>query len=368
MEPRHPCKRNDRRLTKLPSIALLYSPAMRISWIDDLFKIGSLPGARTVTVRMIVAVGIPLLGGVLLGHPAAAVVGGCTALFVTLSDIGDTARVRFGTMCAGWLAIVAGGTLGHMLGGTPHANELVVLCSALLAGWASGAHPGIAAVTRFFAVAAAAATGMRYPDPDVLLSLAVGGATALAAALAAWRWSGIPADQNVMDWRAGVRRAFAGVDAGARYTICYAGAAATALYAASWLGVNDPYWATLCVLMVMRREGTASITLAIHYAVGTMVGVIVAALILRLVEVPLALAALATLVAALARVGFSLNPALGFMAFTMFLLIVVQIIGVSTGHAPHLLYARVYDVAVGCVLALVGTLAATYPRVTPKNS
>ncbi len=348
-------------------IALIYSPAMRISWFDDLFKIGSLPGARTVTVRMVVAVGIPLVGGVLLGHPAAAVVGGCTALFVTLSDIGNTERVRLGTMCAGWFCIAAGGTLGHVLGGTPNANELVVLVSALLAGWASGAHPGIAAVTRFFAVAAAAATSMRYPDPDVLLSLGVGGATAIAAAVAAWRWSGIPADQNVMDWRAGVRRAFDGVDAGARYTLCYAGAAATALFAASWLGVNDPYWATLCVLMVMRREGTASILLAVHYAVGTMVGVIVAALILHVVKIPLALAAIATLVAAMARVGFALNPALGFMAFTMFLLTVVQLIGISTGVIPHLLHARVYDVAVGCLLALAGTVAATYPRLAPRS-
>ena len=45
-------------------------------------------------------------------------------------------------------------------------------------GWASGSHPGIAAITRYFAVAAAAATGMRFADPDVLASVAAGGASA----------------------------------------------------------------------------------------------------------------------------------------------------------------------------------------------
>lgn len=153
-----------------------------------------------------------------------------------------------------------------MLGGTPNANEAVVLISALVAGWASGAHPGIAAVTRYFAVAAAAATGMQFSDPDVLLSLVVGGVTAFAAALAAWKWSGIPTDTNVMDWRTGV-----------------------------------------------RREGTVSLELTIQNAAGTIAGVLIAAAIL-----------------------------------------------------PHLLGARIYDVVVGCVLAVAGTLTATWPRPTPK--
>ena len=335
---------------------------MDFSWYRDLYKIGSLDGARTVTLRMVAAVGIPLIGGVLLGHPGAAVAGGTTALFVTMSDIGVTPRVRLSTMFAGWLAIACGGTLGHVLGGTPNANEFVVLLSALVAGWASGAHPGIAAVTRFFAIATAAGVGMHFADADVLAFIAIGGASALAAAAAAWRWSGISADTNVMDWRAGVRRAFAGADAGPRYTLCYGAAAAVALFAASWLGVSDPYWATLVVLMVMRREGTVSIELTIQYVAGTVIGVTVAAAILHWFFDPLVLAMVATLVAGSARVGFSVNPSLGFMSFTMYLLLVVHVMEVGAGVTPHLFGARIYDVCVGGALALAGTLAATYPR------
>ena len=335
---------------------------MNFSWYRDLYKIGSLAGVKAVAVRVTLAVGIPLLGGVLIGHPAAGVAGGATGLFVTLSDIGTTRGVRLGTMFAGWLAIVGGATLGHLLSGTPYGRESVVLLCALVAGWASGSHPGIAAVTRFLAIAAAAGAGMHFTDPDVLLSLVIAGVTAFIAALIVWKIFGIPSDDNVMDWHAGVRRAFSGADAGIRYTLCYGAAAALSLFAATWLGVKDSYWATLVVLMVMRREGIASLELTIHYAAGTIVGVIVAAGILHWVEQPLALAVLATLVAALIRIGFAMNPSLGYMAFTMFMLFIASIILLSAGVAPHLLEARIYDVTVGCVLALAGTLAASYPR------
>jgi hypothetical protein len=78
---------------------------------------------------------------------------------------------------------------------------------------------------------------------------------------------------------------------------------------------------------------------------------------------------LATLVAALARVGTAINPALGFMAFTMFLLFAVHaILTGDGGSAPHLLETRLYDVTVDCIIALVGTLAATYPRFTPRQN
>jgi uncharacterized membrane protein YccC len=171
-----------------------------------------------------------------------------------------------------------------------------------------------------------------------------------------------------MDWRVGVRRAFLGAGAGIRFTLCYGAAAAVALFAAATLRVYDPFWATLVVLMVMRREGIASLELTIHYAVGTMGGILLGAAILHLHEGPMTLALLATLVAALARVGAAVNPALGFAAFTMFLLFCVHaILATGAGSAPHLLETRLYDVTVGCIIALLGTLVATYPRVKPAR-
>jgi Fusaric acid resistance protein-like len=340
---------------------------MNATFYRDLYKIGSATRATAVVFRVAVAVGIPMIGGVSLGHPHAGVAGGATALFVTFSDIGQTPRVRFATMFIAWAAIVAGGVIGHSLGATPYDKAIVVLLCALLAGWASGSHPAVAAITRFFAVAAAAGTGMHFGDPDVLFCMALGGTTAFASAFFVWEWFKIPSDDNLMDWRAGVRRACRGADAGIRFTLCYGAAAAVALFAASSLRVSDPFWATLVVLMVMRREGIASLQLTIHYAVGTFLGVLLSAAILSLGENAITLAVLATLVAASARVGMAINPALGFMAFTMFLLFAVHATLAGGGSDPGLLGTRIYDVTVGCVIAFIGTLAATYPRFAPPQ-
>jgi hypothetical protein len=333
----------------------------------DLYRIGSVAGIKAVLFRATVSVALPLVGGVLLGHPAAAVTGGATAFFVTMSDIGNRAELRLGTMFAGWLLILAGGLAGHVLGNTPYSREAIVLLAALIAGWASGSHPGIAAVTRYFAVAAAAGACLHFRDPDVLLNVLLGGASAIVTALAAWHWFGIPSHENYMDWRAGVRRACHGVNAGVRYTLCYGASAAVALFAATALGVKEPFWATLVVLMVMRREGIACLELTIHYALGTILGVVLSAALMRFVSDPLALAALATLAAAGARVGFALNPSLGYVAFTTFIMLIEQVLAGSGAGVPHLLETRLYDVSVGALLALAGTIATIYPRIAPAR-
>jgi Fusaric acid resistance protein-like len=215
---------------------------------------------------------------------------------------------------------------------------------------------------RFFALAAAAATGLRFSDPHVLLSVACGGASAFASAYLTWRCFGTPPCDNVMDWRSGVRRAFQGAGAEIRFALCYSAAAGVALFAPSRLGIKHSFWATLVILMVMRREGTASFRLTLHYALGTVLGVLVAGVFLRFADTPPTFAVLATAVAVFSRVGFAINPSLGYMSFTMFALAGVHLIAAHGTLPPHLLKTRLYDVTIGCILALVGTLAATYPR------
>jgi uncharacterized membrane protein YccC len=160
-----------------------------------------------------------------------------------------------------------------------------------------------------------------------------------------------------MDWRAGVRRALAGTDAGPWFAICYAVACAIALLAAGGLGVARPYWATVTVMMVMRREGLLSLKLVVQYMVGTLAGILAAAALQWAFPAPLALALLATAFAAFARFGMALNPGLGFAAFTVFFLLAVDLAVAGSALAAHLLSNRFYDVAVGCAIALAGTLA-----------
>jgi uncharacterized membrane protein YccC len=254
--------------------------------------------------------------------------------------------------------MIAGAALGAMLGGTTYADEAVVLVAALVAAWVSASNPGIAAVARFAAVATATGAGLQFGDPRIAAAAAGGGAFAILVTIVAWRLVRAAPQDNPMDWRAGVRRALTGADAGPWFAVCVAVAAALALFAAERLGVERPYWATITVMMVMRREGLESLKLVLHYMAGTLAGIALAAAVGATVQPPLVLALLATAFAASARLGFALNPALGFAGFTAFFMIAVDLALASSGAAPHLLSARLYDVAVGCALALAGTLAA----------
>jgi len=333
------------------------------NWYSDLFRIDSSRISVLLFVRVAIAVGAPLLGFALAGHRTAAVAAGATALFVSLSDIGRTRRGRAGTMALTTVVILLGGFIGDKYGLTTFADETLILASAFVAGWVSNSHPGISAVARFAALATAAGVGMQVTDPVAAAAVLVGGAGAIGVAYAMWLMDDIAPDENFMDWEAGVRRAFAGKDAGLWFALCYAVACALSLLVAEQLGVHNPYWATFTVIMVMRREGMVSLNLVILYMLGTIAGVPAAALLAQLSNgYPLAQIALATIAAAFARLGFALNAALGYLAFTMFVVLIVELAQESSVPPSALVLTRLYDVGVGCVIALIATLIAGVGR------
>lgn len=328
-------------------------------WLRDLFRIDPSQISVLLFVGVAIAVAVPLLGFALAGHPSAAVAGGATALFVSLSDIGRTPRGRAGTMVLTAVFMLLGGFIGDKFGGTTLADEVLILASAFVAGWVSNSHPGIAAITRFTALATAAGVGMQIADPVAAAAVLVGGTSAICLALTSWSLhDGLP-DKSFMDLNAGVKRAIAGTGAGPWFAICYASACAFSLFAAEQLGVDNPYWATFAVIAVMRPEGMLSLKLVIHYMVGTIVGVPAATLIAQLAsDYELVHIALAAIVAAVGRLGFALNAALGYLALTVFVILIVEIVRESSVPPYALVLTRLYDVSVGCAIALVGTLIA----------
>jgi Fusaric acid resistance protein-like len=332
---------------------------MPSGWTNDLFKLGPGPLPLAVALRVGAAVGVPLLGGVAMGNVLPGVIAAACALLVTLADIGTTRVTRVGNMVAAGFAILAGGAAGALLGGTTYADEALVFLSAFIAGWVSASHPGIAAVARFCAVATAVGAGMEFTDPWVAFAGFAGTAIAITSAFLDWWLFGLPPQQNLVDWRAGLRRALDGTGAGPRYAMCYAVTACVALLVAELLGVSRPYWATVAVLLVMRREGTVSLQMIVQYMIGTLAGILLAALIVRLIPALPVIALIAVACAASSRLALALNPALGFMGFTAFFMLALDVALKGEATHIHLLSTRLYDVAIGCLLALFGTLVAT---------
>jgi Fusaric acid resistance protein-like len=327
-------------------------------WTHDLFTLGPAPHPLAVTLRFGVAVGVPLISGLATGNILAGVIAAVCALLATLADIGTTRAVRVGTMFSAGLAILAGGTTGSLLGGTTYADEALVLLSAFIAGWVSASHPGVAAVARLCAVATAVGAGTQFADPRIALAAIAGTSIAIATAFLDWWLFGLPAEENLVDWRVGLRRALGGVGAGPRYALCYATTAGVALFVAKSLGVNRPYWATIAVLVIMRREGTVSLKMIVQYMAGTLAGILAAALVVHLVSVLGVIALIAVACAAFVRVGLALNPALGFMGLTAFVMLAIETALQAEAAHVQLLSTRLYDVSVGCLLALLGTLVA----------
>lgn len=331
------------------------------NWHRDLFSIDASQISALLFVRVAIAVGSPLLGFALAGHRTAAVAGGATAFFVSLSDIGRSRRGRVGTMALTTVCMLLGGCIGDLFGGTTLADETLIVASAFIAGWVSNSHPGIAAVARFTALATAAGVGMQIADPVAILAVLLGGASAIGTAYAVWLIYDTPPDEKFMDWTAGAKRALAGSDAGLWFAICYAGACAFSLFAAEQLGVKNPYWATFAVIAVMRPEGLVSLRLVIHYMVGTTAGVPSASVLAQASsDYELAHIALAAIAAAFGRLGFALNAALGYLAFTVFLILIVELARDSPVPPSALVLTRLYDVSVGCIIALAGTLIAGF--------
>jgi hypothetical protein len=326
--------------------------------LNDLFKIAPGPVPLLLFVRVALGVGVPLVGFTLAGQPLAAVAGGATAMFVNLCDVGSTRRGRVGMMLLGLLAIAVGGVVGDKFGGSTGVDELLVITSAFVAAWVSNSQPGLATIARFGAVATAAGVGMQISNPLAVGAIVAGGLWAIGVGQAIAWLNGLPADRDDMDWRAGLRRALSGADAGPRFAVCAALAAAAALFAADSLGISSPYWATLTVIMVMRREGMVSLKLTLQYIAGTLLGIPLAAGLWLVAGSQLLVALLATAAAASSRLGMAVNPSLGFASMTIFMVLASDLVRHDIDGPAPLVAARLYDVGLGGALALVGTLLA----------
>lgn len=329
-----------------------------LDWKSDVFSIARVPLPIATAVRVGAACGVPLFAGVPAGEAMLGVVAAASALLTTLADIGTTHRGRSATMAITVVALAVGGVIGSVYGGTTIADEVLIFVAAVVAGWVSAAHPGISTVARFFAVAVAIGAGLQLSDSRFIWAALGGGTFAIGVAFIAWRFDRLPAAENMIDWRVGIRRALMGFGAGPLFALCYGLAAAVALLLAHHFGVQRPYWAAVTVLMVMRREGLVNLKLVIQYMTGTLAGILVAGAVAALINPLLGLALVATASAASARVGIALNPALGFAGITAFFMLSFDIALRGTGMAAHLLSTRLLDVGVGCLIALAWTLLA----------
>jgi hypothetical protein len=161
---------------------------------------------------------------------------------------------------------------------------------------------------------------------------------------------------------------------GPAFGIAYGIAAAVGLLSGTVLDASRPYWVTITTLVVMQPGRRASALKAVQRFLGTLDGVILAFLLALVLAGPTwkpALGAGIVLLPFIWPLGFVRNYGLGVVVISTWIMILLDLILPSGDEATSLFVARVMDTALGCALAVAGTILADRLRrgrtVAPKG-
>jgi uncharacterized membrane protein YccC len=116
------------------------------------------------------------------------------------------------------------------------------------------------------------------------------------------------------------------------------------------LGLSHGYWVTLAVLILLQPYTPATFTKALQRVSGTVLGGVLAALLVRVVHDRTALMAAATLLAGVSAAVLQLNYAL----FALFLTPTFVLLAEVADDDPHTVAIRIVNTVLGGVLALAG--------------
>ncbi|MGC3979973.1 MAG: FUSC family protein [Steroidobacteraceae bacterium] len=337
--------------------------------LKDLVTLNTAPLPWPRGLRFMLAIGLPILIGFVMGAAALGVVASMCAFLVSQNDLGGSLRSRLNAMAATLLCIVIGGVAGA----STDRNYWLPFIAVFLCGYSVGRLHSTSMVmenmARFFAVALIAASTLHFSQPTLLpLALAGGiGAIAIVALDYALRRHS-PADLRG-NWRAGLARFRAGQAASIRFAICYAATTTVALAWAEAYSAERAGWVAITTILVMRPDGAESLQLILQRMLGTLLGITIAGALFRWLDSSWALLIGIWSIAFALPLGSARHRWLGIGAATALVMMLIDLSLFENGGARELLEVRIIDTAVGGVLALLGTLLASPRwRTTPVSA
>jgi len=310
-------------------------------------------------VRFLIACGVPPIFALMLGRPLAGVIGAVGALFPMLADIGGSPRQRLTLMLATSLFMTAGLVVGSIAAGDFWGSLLLIAAAAFTAAWVSDMHRILELISRFGAVSLVIGAGAGVHDPGAAACFLGGGVFACVVVLVGHLIREVEDLQPLPTWSDGVRLLLSGKSvAGLRFAACYTAVAVVAVTATQALGVHRGFWVTITVLLVMRPDGPKSLEFILQRLVGTAGGIAVAAMVVEFGHNAWVLLAWSLLFAFFAPVGLKRNYALGVGLITAMVMVLLDLALLHQGGDRPLLWVRLVDTGIGCILALCGTVAA----------
>jgi hypothetical protein len=278
------------------------------------------------------------------------------ALFANLLIFIDQAgplKERVVVLATGALACGAAGTFGALLTGHELPIALASFALALGAGLVHSWVPGVEMVPRQALICFIACAYLPLISFGTAAGAAYGAFCALAGALA----DGLIRQQADSPRLQEARRC--ATFPGLRFGLLYASVILTGLLIGAALGIVRSYWVAITVIVVMQRERRASLLRAVQRLLGTLVGVILAylvVLVLDPVALPPAFLILVLALPFLWPLGLARNYGLAVVLLSMWVLLLIDLV-LPPGETPAgILLARLSDTAIGCGLAMGGTI------------
>ncbi|MBV8840270.1 MAG: FUSC family protein [Alphaproteobacteria bacterium] len=303
----------------------------------------------------LIDIGVPFIAATAAGLHRAALLGAVTGLLCSFADENNAPlprRLRTLGFAAGGVAV--GGLCGHWLIDYPPAFWVLFVTAVFAAGWLNafgkGPHMGV----RFGAIALGIISGTSGITPDlVLVPLAAAALTLLVRIVdhvlngpmpppEGFRPPGKPSRHR--DW--------------ARFSLAYAAAAVIGLWIGVRYGATRAIWVTVAPLVVMQPEAQASYRRVIEFVIGTAIGVAVAFALTWIVQSTAVLCLIVLLLAALIPGQFPQRFWLQTAMIATMVLTAYRFAVNDINVVRPLIVERLEDIAIGCVLAVLGTIIA----------
>jgi len=299
-----------------------------------------------------IGIGAPVMACLLVGGPAVALFAGVGAVNALFTDPRRGVAARLISIAVAMAGILMFALLGMTLRSSPDLALAVAIAFAFPAGLVPPAFPYLSMVAKLLPLTIiVVATGI-FPSGHVVVGFFVGTVFAMLATIAEAALRRIvpyadPMHELVALWR-GKRNDLA-------YAVAFTAAVGLAVYAARVAAATHPLWAVVAVLFVMHPDPDRSMRRIAKRIGGTFAGVVIAWTIVRFIDSPWPLVALATVAAALLPWGMARGVFAGTMIATVFLLLLFDVGMIAQGGDKPLIFARLWDTLIGTAAVATAT-------------
>ena len=341
--------------------------------LSTLFVVQNYSPTLRSSIFSMLCTGLPFIAGLVFARPLDGMLAAIFGMLLMLNDYGGNLRQRMYNQ----LWIVGGLLLGSLLVMLihqllPQVNlrehdypALYLLCVLLITagnGWAQGNGKLLEGFIRSIALALLVIVELPYIDLTLLIFLLGSAALSVLARLLDHVLAPRQFDAAIIPLTENLARAVNGSNNGWRYPLVYSACIVGGLLLGVLLGTGKPYWIAITIMMTMRPDAALNLIRSVQRIGGTLIGVAIAGLIVHYIHNLWWICAIVLLLGLTLPHGIPMNYGLHCTLLAAFVLLLFITATLQYGSDDvGLLRERVYDVVLGCVIALTGTLLA-FPR------